>query len=174
MCPGLPPTCDQSVVWPLKMASICLRLRLGTALPLLTTIAMPSSAKTCSQAGEVMSPRAVSIACSAGLILREDMPMSHSAFARESNAVPEPRPQPGPTPRRSCRRRRPGSNTRPGPCPGTRVILDQPSSGRKPSSKEAISFEPMVFEPWISSATLTGGGGRWPQVSASPWAWTTA
>src|SRR5271166_2257214 len=37
-------------------------------------------------------------------------------------------------------------------------MLDQPSCGRKPSSKEAIRFEPMVFEPWISSATVTGGG----------------
>src|SRR5271166_1281953 len=127
MRPERTPTCDQSVVWQLKIAWICLRLRLATGLLLLTTMAMPSSAKTCSQAGEVISPRAVSVACSAGLILRDAMPISHVPFARDSKAVAEPRASTWTDCTALVPETTPWSEYSSGSFPGTRVMLDQPS-----------------------------------------------
>jgi hypothetical protein len=64
---------------------------------------------------------------SEGLILREDMPMSHAAFARESKAVAEPRASTWTDRTPLVPETTPWSEYSSGSFPGTCVMLDQPS-----------------------------------------------
>ena len=115
---------------------------------------MPSSPRTCSAAGEVMSPKLVSWLASAGLILREAIPTSQVLLRKSSNAVAEPWARISITRGADSPGRIPCTRTSSSLSPGTIFTSAAPWCFRKPSARAGARAAPMVFDPLRRSMTL--------------------